>query len=886
MTILHRIRSVAALLLRRDAADARLNDELEAYVELSAAERVRDGVPLEEARRLAMLELGGIEPVKERVRAERHGASLDELVRDVRYAFRMFGRHRALTMTIVATLAIAIGANTAIFTLVDALMLRWLPVRDPQELLLVKLQALDAKQPSESFSYPIARALDDQRDVFAGAAGFSSYPFDVGERGSAHRVSGAVVTGGYYETLGVMPVAGRLLRRDDDVVGTAVTAVISDGFWRREFARAPDVAGRSLRINGVPATIVGVSAPGFAGANVGWIADVTVPVAALPQLSPQAAPLVGAGNFWLRVLARPRLGIGATEAQARLNVVWPRIADSLIAAHWPASRRQAMAGAEFQLAPGGTGWTPLRALYMTPLAVLSAIVVLVLLIACANIASLLLARASDRRREIAVRLALGAGRARIVRQLLIESVLLALIGAGVGLAIAVVAGRFLVDLISTGRMRVVFDLTPNWHIVAFTAGVALATAVIFGIAPALQATSVAPAAGLSDDARTSARRSRLLPALVSTQVALALVLLVGAGLFIRTLQNLQRFDPGFDARGVLLASFDGRRASVPADAVDALRGLPGVVSVSVSTHTPLSGSTWSEPAVPAGQPVPERDNAFFVAAGPEFFATLRIPIVAGRDFSERDAADAPAVAVVNERFAQRFFANGTAVGGRLDANVRGRRRRLEIIGVAGNTNAAGLRAAAPPTVYVSYAQLAGDVPTTIAVRATGPLGPAIAAVSRTLGARLPDEAIDVRPLSEQVDATMVQERMLATLAGAFGAVAVGLTCIGLYGLLACTVVRRTKEIGIRLAMGAQRSQVIRMVIDDAARRVAAGAAVGLPAAWAAARAVRSILFGLTPADPAAIAAAVTALAAAALAAAYLPARRASRVDPLAALRHE
>ena len=886
MTILHRIRSVAALLLRRDGADARLNDELEAFVELSAAERVRDGVPPEEARRLAMLELGGIEPVKERVRSERHGASLDELVRDVRYGFRMFGKHRALTFTIVATLAMAIGANTAIFTLVDALMLRWLPVRDPQELVLVKFQPGDAKEPSESFSYPIVRALDDQRDVFAGAAAFSSYPFDVGERGSAYRVSGALVTGGYYETLGVTPAAGRLLRRDDDVVGTAVTAVISDGFWQREFARAPDIAGRTLRINGVPATIVGVSAPGFFGANVGWIADVTLPVAALPQVSPQAAPLLGAGNFWLRVLARPRLGIGATEAQARLNVLWPRIADSLIAPHWPASRRQAMAAAGFQLAPGGTGWTPLRALYMTPLAVLSAIVVLVLLIACANIASLLLARASDRRREIAVRLALGAGRPRIVRQLLIESVLLALIGAGAGLAIALVAGRFLVDLISTRQMRVTVDLTPNWHVVAFTAGVALATAVIFGIAPALQATSVAPAAGLSDDARTSATRSRLLPALVSTQVALALVLLVGAGLFIRTLQNLQRFDPGFDARGVLLATFEGRRASVPADAVDALRSLPGVVSASISTHTPLSGSWWSEPAVPAGQPVPERDNAFFVAAGPQFFATLRIPIVAGRDFSTRDAADAPPVAIVNERFAQRFFANDTAVGRRLDANVRGRRRSLEVIGVAGNTNAAGLRAAAPPTVYVSYAQLAGDFPTTIAVRAAGPLGPTIAAVRGTLGARLPDAAIDVRPLSEQVDATRVQERMLATLAGAFGAVAVGLTCIGLYGLLACTVVRRTKEIGIRLAMGAQRSQVIAMVIDDAARRVAAGAAVGLPAAWAAARGVRSILFGLTPTDPAAIAAAVTALGAAALAAAYLPARRASRIDLLAALRHE
>ena len=886
MTILHRLRAIVRLLLRRDAADARLDDELQAYVELSAAEKERDGFAPAEARRLARLELGGVEIVKERVRTERHGARLDEVCRDVRYALRMFAARPGLTATIVATLALAIGANTAIFSLVDALMLRSLPVRDPQALVQLTLQPRDAKLPSESFSYPIVRALDDQRDLFDGAAGFSSYPFDVGDRGAVRRVSGALVTGGYYETLGVNAAAGRPLRRGDDAVGRPVTAVISDGFWQRGFARDPDVVGRAVTLNGAPATIVGVSAPGFVGANVGFIADVTIPVAALPQVTPQAAPLLGPGNFWLRVLARPHAGLGGAEIASRLNVLWPRIADALIAPQWPTSRRQAMADSVFRAAPGGTGWTPLREMYTTPLVVLTAIVALVLLIACANVASLLLARASARRREIAVRLALGAGRGRIVRQLLIESLLLAAMGAACGLAIAVLAGRFIVELISTGRVRVVFDLTPNAHVVAFTSGVAVATAVIFGIVPALHATSAAPSAGLSDDARTSASRSRLLPALVSAQVALSLVLAVGASLFIRTLQNLERFDPGFDARGVLLVDFEGRRTSLPQDLVDALRRLPGVVSASVSTHTPLSGSTWSEPAVPAGQPIPERDNAYFVAAGPQFFATLQIPFVAGRDFSEHDSAASSAVAVINERYAQRFLVGGNPVGRHLAATVRGRRRDLEVVGVVGNTNAAGLRAAAPPTVYVPYAQLAGDFPTTVAVRAAGPPGQAAAAIEQTLRARLPDSTIEVRPLSKQIEATLVQERVLATLAGAFGVVAIGLTCIGLYGLLAFSVVRRTKEIGIRMAMGAQRTQVIAMVIDDAARRVAAGIAVGLPVAWVATRGIQSILFGLRPTDPAAIGAAIAALAAAALAAAYLPARRASRVDPLSALRHE
>src|SRR5438045_293332 len=601
MTILHRLRAIVRLLLRRDAADARLDDELQAYVELSAADKERDGFAPAEARRLARLELGGVEIVKERVRTERHGARLDELFRDVRYAFRMFAARPGLTATIVATLALAIGANTAIFSLVDALMLRSLPVRDPQALVQLTLQPRDAKLPSERFSYPIVRALDDQRDLFDGAAGFSSYPFDVGDRGAVRRVSGALVTGGYYETLGVNAAAGRLLRRDDDVVGGPVTAVISDGFWQRGFARDPDVVGRAMTLNGAPATIVGVSAPGFVGANGGFIADVTIPVAALPQVTPQAAPLLGPGNFWLRVLARPHAGLGGAEIASRLNVLWPRIADALIAPQWPMSRRQAMADSVFRAAPGGTGWTPLREMYVTPLVVLTAIVALVLLIACANVASLQLARASARRREIAVRLALGAGRGRIVRQLLIESLLLAAMGAACGLAIAVLAGRFIVELISTGRVRVVFDLTPNAHVVAFTSGVAVATAVIFGIVPALHATSAAPSAGLSDDARTSTSRSRLLPALVSAQVALSLVLAVGASLFIRTLQNLERFDPGFDARGVLLVDFEGRRTSLPQDLVDALRRLPGAVSASVSAHPPLSGWPWSEPAVPAAR---------------------------------------------------------------------------------------------------------------------------------------------------------------------------------------------------------------------------------------------------------------------------------------------
>ena len=886
MRFLYRLASVLRWLFNRKRAEQALDDELQAFIDMSAAEKMRDGLPPAQARRLAVLELGGLEQAKERVRTYRHGAWLDEVGRDVRYAFRIFVKNPGFTIIIVLTLALGIGANTAIFSLTDALMLRWLPVRSPQELIQVKLQAPRGRGPGgESFSYAIVRALADQHEIFMGVAGFSGFSFDVGPPGSVGRVPGAMVTGGYYETLGLNPVIGRLLTREDDQPGAPLVAVAGYGYWERQLGRSPGAVGQIVWINGVPVTIVGVSPRGFVGATVGSVADVTMSVAALPRVNPSAAPLLGPGNFWLRVLARPRAGVSIPQATARLNGVWPQISEPVIAPHWPAARRKAMADSVFQLSPGGTGWTYLRDVYRKPLFVLMAVVGLVLLIACANVASLLLARASARRREIAVRLAIGASRSRIVRQLLIESTLLSVIGAAFGIGLAWVSGRFLVNMISTGRAQIVFDLTPNWHILGFTSVVAIVTGVLFGVAPALQTTGAGSVA-LKDDPRMSGSRSRLLPSLVSAQVALSLVLLAGAGLFVRTLQNLQNLDPGFNAEGVLLVDLEGRRTAVPQELLDHVQRVPGVLSASLSTHTPLSGSVWSEPAVPAGQPIPERDNAYFIGAGPHFFATMQIQLLSGREFTDRDSADSPAVAVVNEVFAQRYFAKQNPVGRHLSANVRGRRRELEIVGLAKNTNAAGLRAAPPPTVYVSYAQLTGDFPTTLALRATGPLGRVASAIQQALQSKLPGAPIEVRPLSTQVEATIVQERMMATLAGGFGLLALTLACVGLYGLLAYSVTQRTKEIGIRMALGAQGTRVVTLVLKGAARLVLVGIALGLPAAWAASRWVESMLFGLAPTDPASIGGAIVLLTTAAQIAAYLPARRASRIDPLTALRHE
>jgi predicted permease len=526
-------------------------------------------------------------------------------------------------------------------------------------------------------------------------------------------------------------------------------------------------------------------------------------------------------------------------------------------------------------------------MYRRPLFVLMAVAGLVLLIACANVASLLLARASSRQREIAVRLAIGAGRGRIIRQLLIESTLLSLMGAALGIQLAWFCSYAFVSIIASAQdSGIAFDLSPNWRILAFACGVAVATGVLFGAAPALQTSSAEPVSALKQNEIAPRTRSRLLPSLVSVQVALSLVLVAGAGLFLRTLQNLQNLDPGFSSEGVLLVDLDEYPGPLPPGLLDDVRRLPGVVSASASTHTPLSMSRWSDVAIPAGQPLPERDNALFIGAGPGYFPTLQIQILSGREFTELDTATSPAVAIVNEVFAQKHFPNRNPVGERLQAIVAGDRRVVEIVGIARNTNVAGLRQSSPATVYVPYAQSNRNSPGSLAVLASGALGQALTSLQQTVQARLPNMSIAVRPLSAQVGATLVRERLMATLAGGFGALALLLSCIGLYGLLAYTVTQRTKEIGIRMALGARSERVVGLVIGRAAKLVVVGLALGLLATWAATRWIESMLFGLTPTDPFVLTGSMLLLAAAAQLAAYLPARRASRVDPLVALRAE
>ena len=610
MTLLHRLASMLRWIFRRDRVERALDDELRAYVEMAARDRMRDGVPADEARRQALLELGGLEQAKEQVRSRRHGAWLDETARDVRYALRMFARTPGFTFVVVLTLALGIGANTAIFGLIDALILRSLPVPNPQQLLQVRMRAPGSTGPAgESFSYVMVRALAQQRDIFRSLAGFSTLQF---RRRTLRQPDARQRRARHWRLLrdpGPDPGRGSSAGTTDDEPGAPLVAVISYGYWQRQLAGSMGAIGQTLRVNGVPVTIVGVSPRGFEGATVGSIADITLTAATLPEVVPSAAALLGPGNFWLRILARPASGVSPAEATARLNAVWPQFADSVIAAHWPASRRKALASSVYELGSGSTGWTYLREVYRKPLYVLMGVVGLVLLIACANVASLLLARASARQRELAVRLAIGASRGRIIRQLLIESLLLSAIGAAFGGVLATFLGRLLVAILAGGSMPLEFDLSPSWNVLAFTTVIAVATGVLFGVAPALQATSaVSPSNTLQSGARVARPRSRLLRTLVSTQVALSLVVLAGAGLFVRTLQNLQQLDPGFSAEGVLVVEIDSQSPALLQELVETVQGMPNVLSASLTTHTPLNGSLWSEPFVRAGEPLPERDT--------------------------------------------------------------------------------------------------------------------------------------------------------------------------------------------------------------------------------------------------------------------------------------
>ena len=678
-----------------------LDRELRSHLEAEAEEQQADGFA---ARRV----FGNLARTKENVREAWGWTWLERLAQDLRYALRTMRQSPGFTATAVLSLALGIGANTAIFSLIDALMLRWLPVRDPQK--LVQLSPVPRGQsPSASLSYPVIQELGAQHDIFSGVFGFAGAILYTGPPSATERTTGAWVTGEFYETLGLTAVAGRLLTRSDDDPGARPVAVITDGYWERKFGRDPLVIGQTMLVENMPVTIVGVSPPGFTGTTVGSIADVTLPASLAPQLLPDGNSRLTNTARWLRVIARPQPGVSLAQVRARLSVAWPRILEAAVPSGHPYARQ--MAGSQIDVAPGGTGWTYFHTQFRRPLLVLMALVGVVLLIACANVANLLLARAAWRQREIAVRLAIGAGRSRVIRQLLTEGGLLAFSGAALGSILALFGSRFLANMFITSQAaETSLDLTPDLRVLAFTVAIAIGTALLFGLAPAMRATASGPAPALKNVAGAAGLQGRLARVLVVVQVALSLLLIAGAGLFLRTLGNLRHLDAGFRHEGVLLIELDARRAGYQGErltaflqeSVQQIERLPGVQSVSLSITTPLNGGVSYSVSFPGEPPHETMANT----VSPHYFDTMRTPILMGRDFNDADNQSAPRVVIVNQTFVQRYFPDGPPLGRHMMV-MSNPSVEHEVVGVVKDVLTESLRERMQPTIYMPYLQRGG-----------------------------------------------------------------------------------------------------------------------------------------------------------------------------------
>jgi len=825
----------------------------------------------------------------------------DEMFQDLRYGLRIFAKSPGFTAVAVLSLALGIGANTAIFSLLDAVLLRTLPVWQPKQ--LVVFNTVQTNRIDNQYSYPAYQEFRDQQQSFAAifAAGFVdrlnikiNAP---GAQGEVEPVEGTLVSGSYFPVLGVKPAIGRLFTMEDDLVpGGHPVAVLSHRYWQRRWAGDPTAVGQTFTLNDATFTIIGVASPEFFGVAVGEAPDIWIPTMMKPQVYPGRDGLTERGYSWVQIFARLKPDVSFQQAQADLNLIFRRMQSKEDTSNWSPQFRQDYISSRIELMPGSKGLSELRQHFSQPLRILMTVVGLVLLIACTNVANLLLTRAAARRKEIAVRLALGASRWRLIRQLLTESALLAVMGGALGLLFAYWSGGVLLALASTGNSPIPLNISPNLRLAAFTAAVSILTGILFGLAPALRATRVDLTPALKDSAHSldGAARYGFLTGgklLIIAQVALTLLLLVGAGLFISTLRNLKNQDAGFDREHVLMARID--MGAIEYDRVqtttmyrqlfERINALPGAQSASFAFQVFRGGGSGiCCITIQGAPPLPEKDRHIDAGyIGPKFFETIGTPLLQGRDFDLGDNENAQPVAVINEAAARYYFPNESPIGRRFVWL----KKEIEIVGMVKDAKHYGLREQAPRMFYLPIFQRGN--PNYVALRAVGnPMGIS-AALRRELQAADPKlSVVEITTLSAQVDASLVQERLVATISGFFGLLALLLSCVGLYGVISYLVSRRTAEIGIRLALGAQPRDVRCLVLRETLLLVLVGIAIGLPAALAATRLTRSILFGLTPTDPATFAAAILLLMTVEILAGYLPARRAARLHPMVALRHE
>jgi predicted permease len=936
---------------RRKQREAELDEELQSHLRLAAGERVEHGENRAQAEQNAHAEFGNAALVREVTRDTWGWGWISDLQEDVRFGLRVLRKNPGFTAVAVLTLALGIGANTAIFSLINALMLKSLPVQNPQQLVVLQWTArhqsefrnsssygdCDAKFTDEnprscSFSRPFydeLRAADSE--LFSGitAAG-SEVELDLSGNGAASIAHGRVVAGNYFEVLGVRPALGRMLQAADDLPAAAPVTVLNYGYWQSEFGGSPAVLGKTITLNGTPTTIVGVAEKRFASLTPGTVIDAWLPLSVRPRVLPRwDAKEDGADSIWMVIIARLKPGVPREKAEAAVNVLFR---NGMLHGEKPFAKEAD--DPRVQLLPAQTGLVGERSRFATPLYILMLAVGIILAIACANVAGLTLARAAGRQKEMALRLALGAGRWRIARQLLTESLLLSACGGVLAMAIAWWGARAVLRFVETGARRPMgFEVTLDTRVLLFTAGISIVSGIVFGLAHAARGSRVNLTPALKDATGSSTAAGRLGSgwlnlgnSLVIAQVALTIVVLAGAGLLVRTLQNLRNIDPGFDTNNLVnfgvdlrIAGYKGAQADLAIGEIQKrLSAIPGVTSVSYSSMELLTDGLWTTSFKNPGGASPVTVDSDMLQVGPDFFSTMKMPLRAGRDLAPADFAgasaasvaaaaqansatkgsaaaepagtSAPLAAIVNETFVRKYFGNANPLGRQISyAEAPGETAEqhknpgLVVVGVAGDAKYESLRGEVSPTVYVpsSGGNVNFELRTAISSAA---IIPAVRSTVSYFNSDLP--IFYIRPESESLDQLLFQERLIARLSSLFGALALVLACIGLYGLLSYEVTRRTHEIGIRMALGAARRRVLAMIVGQGMLLTLAGVVVGIVAALGVTRYLSSLLFEVHAGDPITLAAVAAFLLLVALAACYIPALRATRVDPMVALRNE
>jgi len=821
---------------------------------------------------------------------------------DLRHGTRLLRINPGFAIIAIISLALGIGANTTIFQLLDAVRLRTLPVQNPQQLARIKIVNSpsccrgDFYSNNADLTFALWKGIRAQQQGFSHIAAWSPFRYNLGQGGEAHYADTLLVSGDFFTVLGVQPLLGRLISPPDDYTGCgAQGAVLSYPFWQREYGGRSDIIGNKLTLDGHPFQIIGVAPPGFYGVEVGRNFDVALALCSQPIFSTKGGLMDRPDSWWLAVIGRLKPGWAIQRASAQLDAIAPGILTASLPSDYDAIAKKDFLSFHLGALPASTGVSSLREAYEDPLWILLALSGLVLLIACANLANLMLARATVRQREMALRLTLGASRSRLIRQLLAESLLLAAAGTIAGAVLAQVLTRVLVAFLSTQQTRIFVDLAPDWRVLGFAAALAILTCILFGLTPAIQASRTEPGIALKAAGRgVTAGRERFLlrRALVVSQVALSLVLVTGAFLFSETFRNLAEINPGFQQDHILITSIDYAALKLTPDSqmvfkrdlLERMRAIPGVSSAAEALVVPMNHAGWNDNIdIPDGL---QRQLVAFNRISPGYFQTMQIPMLAGRDFTTTDTPKSPRVAVVSEAFARQFFGRGNPVGKLFHYSGEPSATWL-IVGMVKDAKYWNIREDPVATVYVSFTQANGpEQQSTLMIRSDEPLLPLISSIKQTANELNPAMVLDFTVFKTQLRDGLLREQLMAMLSGFFGALAAILAMVGLYGVISYMVVQRRNEIGVRMALGASRGNILGMILREAAVLLGIGLVMGITISLVAGNAAASLLYGLKPRDPLTLAAAILGMALVAFVASLLPAQRAAAVHPMVALREE